>query len=155
MAYDSPRVYTTGSFIAIGDDVYLIVRGGSASRVQLSTFHGDVVLPSPGLLALSHPLSGDVGLARFRRAKWFHGEELRRRCRRMGHVRSVLDAWAVVLPQRIVDEDLGDYIEDINRRIQSGQRFLAWIRVIAAVAYTGVNTAGHVLQTLGKRTAAK
>jgi len=67
---------------------------------------------------------------------------------------SILDAWAAVLPARIVNEDLGDYIDDISRRKAAGQRFLVCLRVVAAMFWTGFNTLGYVLKKLRRRSGA-
>jgi hypothetical protein len=50
----------------------------------------------------------------------------------------ILDAWSAVLPARVNNEELGDYIEDINRRVAQGQRRLVYIRLAAAIFWTGV-----------------
>jgi hypothetical protein len=63
-----------------------------------------------------------------------------------------LDRWAALLPQRVVNEDLGDYIEDINRRAAEGQRWLIWVRVVVAILTTAVNSVGYVRKALGKAT---
>lgn len=65
-----------------------------------------------------------------------------------------LDTWSVVLPARIKNEELGDYIEDIRRRAAQGQRILAWLRLIFAAFWTGVNAVGYLLKELGNRKAA-
>jgi hypothetical protein len=41
---------------------------------------------------------------------------------------ALLEFWAVLLPQRIVDEDLGDYVEDINRRRDRGETWQPGVR---------------------------
>jgi hypothetical protein len=65
-------------------------------------------------------------------------------------VTALLDAWSSVLPSRISSEVLGDYIEDINRRIAAGQRKLVWLRVAAAIFWTGINAIGYALKQLRK-----
>jgi hypothetical protein len=60
----------------------------------------------------------------------------------------MLDAWATLLPVRIANEDLADYIEDINRRIVRGQRALVHVRVAAAIFWTGINALGYLLRQL-------
>ena len=57
----------------------------------------------------------------------------------------VLDRWARLLPTRIAKEDLGDYMEDVNRRVASGQRVRPWIRVFLGMLWTAVNAVGHTL----------
>jgi hypothetical protein len=68
------------------------------------------------------------------------GESLRRRSFR------VLDVWSAILPSRIVNEDLGDYLEDIALRVAHGQRTLIYVRVGAAIFWTGVNAVGYVMK---------
>jgi hypothetical protein len=66
---------------------------------------------------------------------------------------SFLSAWASLLPARIATEDIGDYIEDIRRRAEAGQRVRLALRVVAAVFWTAVNTVGYWRSTMGgKRT---
>jgi hypothetical protein len=63
---------------------------------------------------------------------------------------NVLDGWAILLPARVFKEDLGGYLEDINRRADEGQRFRLYLRVLAAMFWTGVNSFGYFLKEVGK-----
>jgi hypothetical protein len=65
----------------------------------------------------------------------------------------ILDAWSAILPARVNKEELGDYIEDINRRAMMGQRRLVYLRLAAAVFWTGIHAVSDLLQSLGKRKA--
>lgn len=65
----------------------------------------------------------------------------------------LLDAWAAILPPRIVNEDLGDYLEDIHRRCAAGQRWCVYLRVAAAIFWTGLNAVGYAMKAVGKRRA--
>lgn len=70
---------------------------------------------------------------------------------RMGQKKSalrLLDALSLLLPSRISKEDLGDYIEEIRLRGERGQRWQIWVLVIAAILWTGINTAGFVTKSL-------
>lgn len=65
---------------------------------------------------------------------------------------TVLDRWAVWLPARVVKEDLGDYIEDINRRACEHQHgFWIFLRVISAMSWTTVNAIGYYREKVNKR----
>jgi hypothetical protein len=66
---------------------------------------------------------------------------------------TVLDLWAVLLPARIVNEDLGDYLEDIHRRIAAGQRWCVYLRIVAAIFWTGLNAIGYAMKLVGRRRA--
>lgn len=67
---------------------------------------------------------------------------------------STLDTWALLLPERIATEILGDYVEDINRRTAAGQgRFKIYVRMLAAMFWTGVNAVGYFLKEVGKQKA--
>jgi hypothetical protein len=66
---------------------------------------------------------------------------------------TILDAWSAVLPARVNKEELGDYMEDINRRALMGQRRLVYVRLAAAVFWTGLHALSDLLQSLGKRKA--
>lgn len=69
------------------------------------------------------------------------------------HVQRVLDLWAAVLPARIVNEDLGDYLEDIVRRRAAGQRWCVYLRVASAIFWTGLNAIGYAMKAVGKKSA--
>ena len=64
---------------------------------------------------------------------------------------SILDAWSAVLPARINKEELGDYMEDINRRAMMGQPRLVYVRLAFAIFWTGVHALSDLLQSLSKR----
>jgi hypothetical protein len=68
---------------------------------------------------------------------------------------AILDGWGAILPMRVNTEELGDYIEDIHERAARGQRWLLWVRVIAAIIWTGINTVGYMAKNLLGRHAAK
>ena len=78
-------------------------------------------------------------------------EEKSKRAARSRHAARVLDGWSIVLPSRIVKEELGDYLEDINRRAAAGQRFPVYLRLFAAMFWTGVNAVGYLLKQIGSR----
>jgi hypothetical protein len=63
---------------------------------------------------------------------------------------NILDGWATILPARIVNEELGDYIEDIQRRAMAGQRVALYARMMAAIFWTGVNAVGYFVKQVGK-----
>jgi hypothetical protein len=71
---------------------------------------------------------------------------LRARCGR------ILDIWSVWMPQRLVNEEVGDFLENINRRINEEQsRWLIWTRVIAAMLWLTVHSVGYFLKASGIR----
>jgi hypothetical protein len=56
----------------------------------------------------------------------------------------------------IAKEQIGDYVEDINRRCALGQRWLVWMRVVSAIFWTSWNAFGFIVQhALGKQKAAR
>jgi hypothetical protein len=63
----------------------------------------------------------------------------------------LLDYWAALLPARIANEDLGDYLEDITNRAAAGQTWAVYLRIFAAVFWTGVNATGYALKRLRQR----
>ena len=67
--------------------------------------------------------------------------------RNSDHATRVLDIWSTVLPARIVNEDIG-------HRVALGQRLTVWLRVIAAVWWTAINSIGYLRKQLGKRSGA-
>jgi hypothetical protein len=73
--------------------------------------------------------------------------------RRATRSMKILDAWSAVLPARVNNEELGDYIEDINRRAAEGQRHLVYVRLATAIFWTGVHALSDLLQSLSKRKA--
>jgi len=67
----------------------------------------------------------------------------------------VLDSLALILPARIATEELGDYIGDINRRAAAGQScWKIYLRMLAAMFWTGVNAVGYFLKEIWTRKAA-
>jgi hypothetical protein len=70
------------------------------------------------------------------------------------HVTAIFDLWAMVLPVRIANEDLGDYEEAIHSRISRGQKVRAYLNAVSAIFWTGVATIGYLLKNLGKRSGA-
>lgn len=65
---------------------------------------------------------------------------------------NVLNVWAAFLPARISQEDLGDYLEDIDRRLQRNDSpCIIYIRVAAAVFWTGVNTVSYFLKAIRQK----
>lgn len=71
---------------------------------------------------------------------------------RAARAAAILDAWGAILPARIMNEDVGDFVEDVRRRAQTGQRVRVWLRVGTAIAWSGVNTAAYVVSALRKST---
>ena len=62
-----------------------------------------------------------------------------------------LDVWAVLLPSRIVNEELGDYLEDIHRRCAEGQRWCVYVHVASAIFWTSLNAIGYAMKAVGKK----
>ncbi len=83
--------------------------------------------------------------------KTIEGDSGRERLRR--YANSLMDVWSVFLPIHISNEEIGDYLEDIRTRIDSGQRFKVVIRLIAAIFWTGINAVGYAMKALGKKQA--
>ena len=70
---------------------------------------------------------------------------------RFRHIETILDTWAAILPVRIANEDLADYLEDICRRCDAGQSGRVYIRTLATVFWTGINAVGYAMKALGKK----
>jgi hypothetical protein len=68
-----------------------------------------------------------------------------------GRVHNILDIWAALLPIRISNEILGDYLEDISRRAARGQRLMPLVRMLSTIFWTGVNAVGYFLKEISKR----
>jgi hypothetical protein len=65
---------------------------------------------------------------------------------------NILDTLVLVLPERIVNEVLGDFVEDINRRAKQGQsNSKIYVRAAAAAFWVLTNTVGYLLKSLGVR----
>lgn len=66
-----------------------------------------------------------------------------------------LDNVAIFLPSRIVNEDLGDYLEDVNRRAREGQSpTKIYLRTATAAFWLIVNTVGYLARAVGARKSA-
>jgi hypothetical protein len=68
-------------------------------------------------------------------------------------VQAALTVWSAILPGRIVNEEFGDYMEDIHCRIAKGQRWCVYLRVCAAIFWTGLNAIGYAMKAVGKKSA--
>ena len=65
-----------------------------------------------------------------------------------------LDICAAFVPVRIANEEFGDLLEDLTRRINAGQHKLAYARLVTGVFYSAVNVIGYFMQNvLGRRKA--
>jgi len=64
---------------------------------------------------------------------------------------TLLDRWARALPARIVNEELGDWLEVIDARLRTGKNVR--LQVFAAVISTGFNASLYALKALWKRRA--
>jgi hypothetical protein len=73
------------------------------------------------------------------------------RATRSRRAASFLDTWGIILPARVFNEELGDYIEDISRRAARGQRVKVYLRVAAAIFWTALNSIGYAMKQLGKK----
>jgi hypothetical protein len=60
----------------------------------------------------------------------------------------ILRSWADWLPERIVSEDLGDYLERIDNMLRRDRRLSAWICAIGAIASTAFNGLVYVVLRL-------
>jgi len=65
----------------------------------------------------------------------------------------ILDTWSLFLPVRLVNEEIGDYLEDINRRLVHGKTWCIYLRVASAIFWTGLNAIGYARTVLGKKRA--
>ena len=99
----------------------------------------------------SHPMPSHEELLEIGAAK---AKEYRRHHRTAHQLETALAVWKTVLPARIANEDLGDYIEDIDRLIARKQNRLAYLRLLAAIFWTGVNAIGYLRKKLRKRSGA-
>jgi hypothetical protein len=79
-----------------------------------------------------------VRLERLRLVRQVVFEEFERRVGR-AHVRRVLERCSAVLPSRVLREDLGDYIERINREVAAGETWRVWLTVVKALFWTILN----------------
>lgn len=77
------------------------------------------------------------------------------RTARLQRAYDILDAWSVILPHRVVTEEIGDYLEDITRRIALGQRWRPRLRIAAAIFWTGINAIGYTVKDMIGRRKAK
>ncbi len=59
---------------------------------------------------------------------------------RASRATTIVNGWARLLPDRIAEEDIGDYLEDVQRCADAGQRIRVWLRAALAIVWTGVNT---------------
>jgi hypothetical protein len=122
---------------------------GKQLGMHLQTMNVSRVLYDPDQSAiLITPAEGDTPATMQRRAEPLAID-------RRVSARTVLDCWAALLPSRVLNEELGDYLEDIARRTTDGQgRFRIGLRVVSAMFWTGLNAVGYALKLLGKHKSA-
>jgi len=101
-------------------------------------------------VSYSHPDVDHVSGVFLRAAEWAYRVEaqgLQTRPR----TEKLLQAWSALLPARINNEVLGDYLEDIHQRIAAGQsRWIISLRIVAAVFWTATDTIGYLLKAIGR-----
>lgn len=68
--------------------------------------------------------------------------------RRPRRAARLLEAWASILPARVVNEDLGDMLELADRAFAHGRLALGWLRLTAALFWSGVNAVGYLRANL-------
>jgi hypothetical protein len=98
--------------------------------------------------SVAHPIETEVEPSPKAEGVPANREQLYRRCE------TVLDSWTLWMPQRLVDEQLGDCLEDIYRRIHEGQsRWLVWGKVAWTMFWLTVHSVGYFLKASGIRKA--
>jgi hypothetical protein len=102
--------------------------------------HGFVKLHSPSRRREKEPSLFDLDLEVDRSVA------LQRKCGRL------LDAWAVWMPQRVVDEQLGDSLEDLARRVAANKSIWSIrIKVALTMFWLTVHSVGYFLKESGIR----
>lgn len=66
---------------------------------------------------------------------------------------NILDMSTWWMPQRVVKEIIGDFQEDIHRRILAGQRVCVWGETVMTLFWLTTNTIGYFLKAVGIRKA--
>jgi hypothetical protein len=150
MAWDAKRIWTVGERIHLGGAVYEVAGVGGAGQ--------DRVLHLRDLAETETVLLVDLDerqeITAFDRQVLSTGDPAAEPDPRRvlaTRLRSVLDVWSALLPARVAAEDLGDYLEDIHRRVAAGQRWLACFRLVVAVCWTTLNAIGYALTQLRRQ----
>jgi hypothetical protein len=79
-------------------------------------------------------------------------KQIRQRSVARRRAAKTLDVCAAFIPIRVANEEFGDLLEDLNRRIADGQKNLAYFRLVTGVLWTAVNVMGYFIQkALGQR----
>lgn len=150
MAYDAPYTWSTGEIIKIGDRMFVVfTHGNGREHVVLQDESGQLVKMPSADAARVREFASPEEMSRFS-VVFERSLHVRKRALRAV---AILDGWAAMLPARIVNEDLSDYIEDIHRRCARGQRFRVWMRVASGMFWTGLNTFEYAMKRLGKKQA--
>lgn len=144
MSWLPERTHVVGELVDLRGQILQIIAVRRDRSVLVETVAGEtLVVHAHDAATFRNPPDGAAGL--FKR---LHEElelnSISLRCQR------VLDCWALILPARVVSEDLGDYLEDINRRARNGHRWRAYVRLVAAICWTGINAVGYTLRELWK-----
>lgn len=62
----------------------------------------------------------------------------------------LIEIWATLLPMRVVSEDLGDYVDEVNRLRREGRYKSSWACALSALIWTSINAVGYTLRQLGR-----
>lgn len=148
MAWEAEYTWTTGSLVKVNGQLFSVFEHGNGrKRVMLQDANGKVLtmLAADAVKSFSWPSPEEMSL-------FSASLEISiRRQQRASRASAILEGWAAVLPARIVNEELGDYLEDIHRRVAAGQRSWVVVRVMAAIFWTGVNAWRYLLDQLRRR----
>jgi len=71
--------------------------------------------------------------------------------RHFRHTQALLARWERMIPRRVGDEDLADYLETIYEKLAERQRVRAWMRVWKAVFSMARNSVEYKMKDIAKR----
>jgi hypothetical protein len=137
---------------AVLKTVYRVSVRTISNRVQIREY--DSLEQAREVAIALSKASQDERVRRFEEA--LHRQK-RERTGRAAYIRAAgwLDNLALVLPTRIVNEDLGDVLEQINRRAMQGQSsFKIYLRTLSSMFWLIANAIGYLVRAVGARKSA-
>ena len=150
MAWEADYTWISGELLKLDGRLFIVLANVDRGRVVLADENGRVrILNADAVKSLHRPSREEM--SRFPGSLQRSLQRSIRRQQRASQASAILEGWAAVLPARIVNEELGDYLEDIHRRVKAGQRSWVVVRVMTAIFWTGVNAWGYLINQLRRR----
>jgi hypothetical protein len=78
---------------------------------------------------------------------------IRKQIRIRPKTEGILNTVSAFVPKRVAGEELGDLMEDVNRRLARGERKLVYVSLVVATICAIASTVGYLVRAVGIRKA--